>query len=295
MTIPFEKMKKKYKSGEAFNAVRGANIQIAGREIRKRVITALYKEGDIEGLILADRIKQCGRGALCGSVYCMDCRGRAAKGLKDRLSDRILLRFGNDEASARDELRYVTVLCELTEFNLDSVKSAVTRARTDLKAMKRRFPDIWIQGSFEFELIDMKLLGQSGAMIKLETLAAMMDLDVSKSKSLGHRVIVHFHVLVDLNSVRDEAFKKWVRDRWSKHNRQTDVKRIRKNQKLSDMIAKVSDYGFKNRSQYNLSFETLDFKKGKWFKDADLGRLAAIYDGIGKRGYSSLLISLGGR
>lgn len=307
-TTAFQKMKDRSLSGNAMKDLLvtierdfpGYNTQEQGRIITTRVIDALRSTGEIKDLSLADKIENCGRGKLCSSVYCEDCRKRAANGLNKRISDHTQDRFGDDADEARYRLRYMTVLCELTAFNVADVKQAVAHARKDFKAMKRKFPDIWMQGSFEFELIDMKLLDKSDAgvdqnkrAIKQQTLSAMMDMSIKDNRSLGQRVIVHFHVLLDLNETDEEEFKNWVSSRWNCHRNQTEVKRLQKGQSLEEMTKKVSSYGFKNRIQYNLSFATKGYKKGVWFSNENLGTLAGIYDRIGNRGYKSLLIGIG--
>ncbi len=101
--------------------------------------------------------------------------------------------------------------------------------------------------------------------------------------------------MVDLNGVDDQAFRKWMRNRHNTHHtNQVDVRRRRSNQSLENMIKKLSGYGFKNRAQYNLSFDTDGYKKGNWFTDEDLATLAFIYDGVGNKGYKHLLIGCGG-
>jgi hypothetical protein len=267
------------------------DIQLKGLEICKRLLIALNETAEEDGLAFAYKVKNCGLGRLCSSVYCTKCRTRAVRQFDKRISKHIKSRFGNDEDKAHEQIRYATVLCDLVDLNKVEVKRAVANARKDLKALRRKFPEIWMQGTFEFELMDMKYLVESGASTKKGTLAAMKDTEIQKCRSLGQQVLVHFHVLMDLNEVCEKEFKKWVQNRWSCHPRQTRIQRRISGQSLKDMSDNISKYGFKNRNQYNLSFESHGYLKGKWFKDEYLGKLAMVYDCVGKRGYSSLLIS----
>lgn len=129
MATAFERMKEQSRSGETLNELRGANIQLSGREIATRTINALNSTGDVGEQALAAKMKNCGKGNLCSSVYCVRCRQRAAGELRARFDRHISKRFGGDELMASEQLRYVTVLCELTDFNLVDVIAAVEKAR----------------------------------------------------------------------------------------------------------------------------------------------------------------------
>jgi hypothetical protein len=300
--MSFDDLKRRSQSGELLNTQLDADVQIANRKIQKRVIKALETMGDDDGLdalSLAYRIKGCSKGQFCGSVYCIDCRWRAARALNERLQVHIESRFGNDKVEAQETLRYVTVLCELTDFDFDAVAQSVKQARKHRNAVKRHFKnkgiDLWGQGSFEFELMDMKLLMGSkieGSDVKRNTLSAMKGMTIKECSALGHQVIVHFHMLVDLNGADEIDFKRYLAKRFGDVSRQIDVGVIHKDQELTEMMSKISSYGFKNRHRYNFEFETIGYLRGKYFDDECLGKLAGIYDAIDGRGYSGLLISL---
>tara|TARA_Y100000034_G_scaffold135629_1_gene208336 strand:+ start:556 stop:1479 length:924 start_codon:yes stop_codon:yes gene_type:complete len=302
----FQRMKEDSRSGETLGQLlehqdlSGYSIQKQGRIIRNRVIDALRVTGEAEHIGLADRIENCGRGRLCGSAYCSDCRKRAVTGLSDRISRHIESRYGSSKKKIREQLRYVTVLCELVDLDYGSVKTARKRAQKDLDALVRRFKGTWIQGTYELELMDMGLLDKSDAGVaqnkraaKQRTLAALKGVDVKDSGSLGQQVIVHFHALVDLNGVDGDQFKEWVRRRWNADGRQTRIQLTDSSQSWREMVSKIASYGFKNRVQYNLTFETNDYLKGKWFKNEDLAELVMIYDGLRNKRNNGLLIGRG--
>jgi hypothetical protein len=117
-------------------------------------------------------------------------------------------------------------------------------------------------------------------------------MDIPECRSLGHQVIVHFHMLVDLNGANEEEFKNYLKKRFGNVARQIDIARIHKDQELTEMMDKLSSYGFKNRHRYNFVFDTDGYLRGDYFDDESLGRLATIYDGVGNNGYTGLLISL---
>jgi hypothetical protein len=282
----FQQMKKDSQSGKTFKRVYGQMSQRKGTWAKTRIRRALVGLGNTK---LANSILNCRKGQLCGQVYCSSCRDKAAQSLKDRISKRIQQRFRNDPDKSREQLRHTTVLCGLVDFNLSSVKQSVSQARKDINAFKRRFKDVWFQGAFEFELIDLdKLLVWDGDnQVKKETLEKMTD-------KRGNLILVHFHGLMDLNGVDEKLVKEWVGQRWNKHHRQTHLQRIRKGQRLGEMTWKVSSYCFKNRVKDNMTFIARGFEEGEYFTNEELSNLIKIYDGVGGgKGVSGLLIGIG--
>jgi len=102
----FKKLKEQSRSGETLNELRGHDVQLSGRGIAKRTINALNSTGDIGEQALAAKMKNCGKGNLCSSVYCVRCRQRAAGELRERFERHISKRFGGDEQMASEQLRY---------------------------------------------------------------------------------------------------------------------------------------------------------------------------------------------
>lgn len=290
MSSSFKKLKKESQSGKTHRETYGQMSGKTGTWTKTRVRNALVGLGNDQ---LASRISNCRKGQYCGQVYCQDCRNRASKCLQERVQDYIQFSYGPDEEGAREQLRHVTILCELVNFDTESVKQSVSRARKDINAFRRRFKDIWFQGAFEFELVHMdKLMVWDGKnQVKKETLGAMNK----GSGNSGDRILVHFHGLMDLNGTDYDVVKDWVRNRWNDHNRQTHMQRIYSNQSFDDMSWKVSSYCFKNRVRDNMTFIAKDFMKGGYFTNDQLSRLIKLYDDVGgQKGVSGILIGFGG-
>jgi len=285
----FQNMKEDHQTGDSLRRAVG---MLSGKKHTwtvKRVQRTLRSTGKDR---LADKISNCRKGQYCGQVYCRVCRDRAARSLKSRISRHIEKRFDGDAELAREQLRHTTILCELVDFGVGSVEMSIDQARKDINALKRRFKNLWFQGSFEFELINIdKLMVWGGKNeVKKKTLGTMADARVV----IGNQILVHFHGLMDLNGEDEKLVKKWCRKRWNKHHRQTDLGRIWKYQPLDEMAWKVSSYCFKGRTQDNMTFVAKDFEDGEYFTYEELGGLIHLYDEIGGRnGVSGLLIGFG--
>jgi hypothetical protein len=285
-TTSFQQLKKDSQSGDARKRVFGKMSGRKGTWAKTRIRRALVGLGNTK---LANSILNCRKGRLCGQVYCSSCRDKAAQGLNDRVSKRIQKKYENDPEKYREQLRHTTILCDLVDFDLSSVKQSVSQARKDINAFKRRFKDVWFQGAFEFELIDLdKLRVWDGEnQVKKETLEKMTDKG-------GNLILVHFHGMMDLNGTDEQVVKDWIGQRWNNHHRQTHIQRIWKGQSLDEMSWKVSSYCFKNRVKDNMTFIAKGFEQGDYFSNDDLSTLIKIYDGVGGgKGVSGLLIGFG--
>jgi hypothetical protein len=181
------------------------------------------------------------------------------------------------------------VLCEVTSLDNDSVATAVKTARKDIDAFKRRFPKVWLQGAFEFEVVSLGLVvkGATEDIGKQDTLSAMIG---SIPLDMNDGVLVHFHVVLDLNGEDPNAVKLWLRTRWDKHYRQTKLQTLRSDYSIEESLKKLSRYPFKNRAQYNHTFVTDGFKGKQYFSYGVLGFLVSLYSSTSGKGYSGILI-----
>ena len=227
--------------------------------------------------VLANRIAQCLPRARCSSFYCEYCRNRAAKSLEAKLHRRIETEMRRTESLVQERLRFVTVLHDVVLFDAGSVRSSVEMCRVEMNAFHRAFPDVWIRGAFEFELIDLEhLLRKSNTkgIKKRNTLSAML---AGSSLPAGLKILVHFHATMDLGDRNGSEVLDWMQSRWDKHRSQVDIKATHAGQKLQDKIWKISSYCFKNRFRFNDTFETRDYEMGKEFTNEQLGSLISLY------------------
>ena len=194
--------------------------------------------------------------------------------------------------STLERLLYVTLLGELVALSdIKRIRKAVQYHRKQLKAFKRRFPKIWMQGAIEIELIDFAVLAASEDRIKFETIAAMLDYDPNMSLGLYPTlVLVHSHILVDIEQYEDVLVRDWFANEFSKAPRQAYCTRTRKDQTLDDMCWKIGSYPFKDRVQHNLTFTTDGYTKGSYFTDRQLSMLVMAYDSLCRNGFKNLLI-----
>lgn len=231
---------------------------------------------------LAKKIRDCDVGKLCSSVYCQSCRDRAATSLYKRFRFHFDGELDGDVAIAQRRLRYLTVLCELTTVDIDAIKVAVVQARKGLNAYKRRYSSIWVMGAFEFELVDLKFAER----IKKKTLNELNETEASL------QVLVHFHVLVDIKNYEESEMKIWLEKKWP-GSRRVAIQETIESQPIDEKLTKIASYGFKNRVRFNNSFKTDGYADGNLFTNRQLSDLVSIYDGVGNKGYSSLLIGIG--
>jgi hypothetical protein len=73
------------------------------------------------------------------------------------------------------------------------------------------------------------------------------------------------------------------------------VRSIRKDQSLEELAFKLGSYPFKDRVQFNMSFETQSYKTGRYFSDQELGRLVLLHHHLGTNGFKNLLIGSNAR
>jgi hypothetical protein len=265
------------------------SFQAAGVHHHNRVIRACRSKY----AALSEKIDECSERRRCDSYWCKECRNRHAFGLRDRISSYLSGRYGTDYEEAKKHLRYVTVLVSVERLDEHSVSKAIREARTQIDGLKKSFKGIWMEGAFELELLDLHALSTfDGNPRKKDTIFSMWEPQsfwnwecLETYHDFGsNRVLVHFHILVDLNGFDESKFHKLLRKRWGKHRHQIDVAPMKDNQTLHDMAWKVGSYPFKDRVQYNLRMETDGYKDGRYFSDRMLAELVRLHDQIGPNG-----------
>ena len=145
--------------------------QPPGKHHKTRAVSALSQHGKTW---LADVIANCKKGKRCGIIFCGSCRHRFAKEAEQRMLEHVQGRIQRDGPDAEKELRFLTVLLDVVY--PASVKKAVEEARRQLKAFAKEFPNVWMQGAFEFEMINLRLLfAKKGKNRKCEVIKSMLN------------------------------------------------------------------------------------------------------------------------
>ena len=258
-----------------------------GQKRARKVQTALVAGGAIG---LARKIDGCQRGALCQSNYCKFCRDRYALKMLGRLKHHFENVLHRDAEELQERGRYLTVLTALVPFEKRAALKALDDGKSVLHLFHRSFPEVWIQGTWEFELIDcddVMAFGNFKA-TKPETLLALLDGDASAY--VGRRLLVHFHAFVDVGNTDAQKIRHWWKKRFSKHHRQVELKSTREGQDVEKKLFKMASYGFKDRLAYNPSFVTSGWEDGRSFANKDACKLIRLYQEVGVK---RLIISIG--
>lgn len=286
-------LKERSTSGQEMRTLLALSTVSRGKPTKRKVWESL---DSIDEHTLAKRIRDCHHGQECSSPYCNRCRKRMAIRLEERLTRRFEETFSGSNNLLMVRWRYATILCELVPLDDDLVLHAVRRARKVRKALRRQFPNLWLRGAFEFELVNLDTLRWYPNSEKSKTLLAMLDGDDQRFR--GKMVLVHFHAVVDVADHDDNEIKKWFRQgkRYGKHPRQVRIQRTRANQSASDKIHKLAWYSFKNRFKFNHSFETMGFEDEEYIGLIDMGKLIKTYHHVmkcGAKSFKSILVGVG--
>lgn len=268
------------------------NVQIPKTQHKKRVTKALLAAGYER---LAEKISKCRR-YRCSSLWCDRCRQEAAEALVDRMYEHVWRRYGDDETSARERLIFVTPLFALVPLSDPArVQNEIRKARKLCwKALKRKFPKLWWQGAFELELIDLQGLGKDAkGAVKRETIATLASCD---PLLLRHRfvVLVHAHVLLDCGDYPTEEIRLWFKNKFYGDPRLAFCMKTRADQTLEQTCLALGSYPFKDRVQYNPTFQSPDYQWGRYFTDECLADFVKLHDVLmNKQGVRCLLIYSG--
>lgn len=283
---------------------------VDGSKRTKTVVQqALRASGDND---LADRIGCCRRGAYCSSIYCKLCRERYAHALHQRLAARAEERHRNQHNSVYRTFRHLTVIFDVVDLRsqefgaaiaatrgrraeiagLTAVKSALEQARRETKAMRRRFPQLWMQGAFEIEVIDTgTLYSMASDTRKARLIRALIARRQNPEEAARTQVIVHCHCAVDVADVDADEFHHWVHERWSlPHQARLSMTYHPDKQSLEAKLYKLASYCFKNRLAYNFSDETSGWEDSERIPYGELADMVRIYDRLGGKGLNGWLL-----
>jgi hypothetical protein len=181
---------------------------------------------------------------------------------------------GDDEAKARTNLRFLTVLNALCRPDPDEVRAAMAKVRADLTSLRRSFPGMLIQGRFECEMVDTETILESHACP--QKARALRGLNGnSDTTSCRDMVLLHFHALVFLNGHDPDAVKDKLRGKWpSPYAVKMDS--LFRDKPIDSSIRKIGSYMLKDRYQYNHRFQTNGFIDERYLSNGSLSLLIRL-------------------
>ena len=295
---------------ETFIHLKRISNVIGGKYTKVAVQQSLRASGDTH---LADRMKNCRRGAHCQSIYCRSCRDRYADELRKRLEARAKERHNNRHDRVHKSFRHLTVIFDVVDLRsrswnatrqiashghkaeitgLSGVRDAMTRARSDTKEMRRRFPNLWMQGAFEIEAMDVaKLNSIASTTRKANLIRSLIGRRSNPEGAAQVQLIVHCHCVVDLADVDPMQFHDWIHRRWSlPHQTRLSMTYHPDKQEMDSKLYKLASYCFKNRLEYNFSDETNGWEESERIPNGELADMVRIYDRLSGRGFNGWLL-----
>ena len=251
--VEFEEMKRKSQSGETLEFLRS--------QMR-------FNVGDHR----KTRLKRVGA-ANSRSLLHEEVGERHALILQEEYSKRVD-RIGKD---AQKRLKWVTILQEVVDANVEDVSWAVERLENQFKGIVSDM-GLWSRGALELEMVNIEILEKIAGrndeeQRKLDTLTGMWDKeDYQGMKIFGNKsvskVLVHAHVVVDLGAdfVRNGKLLADKFDKvnsWNRAKRQVLIKSFMKHKAVEENIEQLAHYATKGgnvnkhgRIEYKTKFGT---------------------------------------
>ena len=205
----------------------------------------------------------------------------------DKLFEELNTRAKTLGRSADQRLRFMTVLQELTDPEIEDVEQAVRQLEDIFKSMLGSLK-LWSRGTIELEMVNLDILDRIGkarddeqrkmnVLLGLWTKEDFQGLMIAADKTKS-KILVHCHVVVDLGKdfISNEAMlRKKVAGviSWQRCKYQVEIKGLFKNRKTSKNLAAIAAYvtkGGNENLRYNAGFgrdlaEDLDAKIWRLF------------------------------
>jgi hypothetical protein len=306
-----EKVKLKYPPKDRWVMRDALFAELSGGQVHSRdktvIQSALIENGYVE---LAKKIADCKPSQKCLSPFCDNCQRTLFKEQKRRFKDNLIDPYDGNDKLARLNLFFVTVLHELVPFDqpddtlirfpTKQIKSALSKARIQLKSIRRSFDDkIKFVGAFELETVNGLLVNLHP--VKGQVLADMNGLDIGLDEKL---VLVHSHFIVDISGVGGEVeldqLKKKLRKIWAS-KKQVDVSRLYKTKPVNMSLNRLSDYPLKFPIKYYFRFNdmsdendvVIEGKKHNLIRSHEPEVIAEMVNGVKQIGLNALYIRMG--
>ena len=196
---------------------------------------------------LWQRIRDCGADRRrCGSPHCIKCHKRFVAG-QVRLMNQLFARYAS-ESDQRKNIRHVSILLDAYGFDLESkpypvfpverTGDGIKYARTEIQALKRRFPDVKILGALELDVLDEEARGLQKRQRTIDALLSASAVRDRYGRPLynlvppngmeewdNHILLLHAHLVVDLNETDEADFRRWCHKRWGNARSENPVPR----------------------------------------------------------------------
>ncbi len=263
MAQSFREMKRKSRSGETLEQL--ASVMRFNLGSHKKTRLKKAGAGNSRSLLHDDVSKQHG----------------------DKLFEELNRRAKLLGRSADQRLRFMTVLQELTNPEIEDVEKAVCQLEDIFKSMLDSLK-LWSRGTIELEMVNLDILDRIGkarddeqrkmnVLLGLWTKEDFQGLMVSADKTKS-KILVHCHVVVDLGKdfeCNEEELRKLCANErsWKRSKYQVEIKGLFKNRKTSRNLKSIAAYvtkGGNENLRYNAGFgrdlaEDLDAKIWRLF------------------------------
>jgi hypothetical protein len=190
----------------------------------------------------------------------------------NRLAQQFRRRWGLlSKREMSERLRFITVLSELVELNLDDTDGAVKRMFSKLEGALRQVRGIQVIGAAEIEVVNVdKMITMASVADESRKLDVVLAMIPSEEKSLYKTgvvsyALVHFHGVIDLGvngEEKSEKLSKALRQWWSERY-SVEVKSLYSTKTVRENLTDIAAYLTKGGN------ESLIYKIGFGYDDED--------------------------
>lgn len=220
-------------------------------------------------------IEGCSPYRRCNTAYCKSCRSRHVKSHTDRMLSLWRGSYNSCEDRAREDIRFVTVLHELTQPDITEISGAIGRAKIAFNGLKRSFPGLRIHGRIELEIIDTDKVFSSDMCSRKRK--ALQDLNDGRSSFASRDVVVaHSHTFFFLGGNDPEAVRAKLAVKYDA-SYAVNMKSLYSDKSIDENITRLCGYMLKDRWFYSNSMDSLGNQQGVYLSDESLSFLVRSY------------------
>ncbi len=291
-----------------FEAMSGGPVYLRNTTL---IQSALLEHSYVEQ---AKKMAECKPSKRCRSPYCDQCQRTMFTSQRKRFDEFLWSPYKNNEAKARENLFFITVLHQLVPFDQPDdtiirfptakIKSAINEARTKFKAVRRSFNrQIAFFGAFELEAVNGLLVNLHP--VKGQTLAKMNGTKIGIDEKY---ILVHSHFIVKMNELpvdpvtgnpAIDALKKKLNQIWP-GKKQVDVSPLYADKPVHDSLNCLADYALKFPIKYyykwneksELDDVVIHGKKQNLTRNHENDVMAQMICGVSEIGQNALYIRM---